>query len=545
MTKRDSYIKGATLLAGGMLIAKIIGAIYRIPLTNIIGAEGIGLYQLIFPVYALLITITGSGIPIIISRLIAERRIEGDYKGAKALFKVSLKFFMIIGLIAALILLIFSRALANIQANSNIAIGYQLIAPAILLSTGIAVYRGWFQGNMNMFPSAISQMTEQIIKLIIGLLFAQLLLPRGVNYAVWGAIISITLSELLTLIALMIHYKLKQRKPQVEYFPVDNIIEKRINSKDIIKELLQVMVPITLGGIMLPLVQFIDSLMIVNILKSIGNSGVDATKMYGILTGPVGSLINMPVVLTLAFAVTAIPVISSSRVKRDINSIRAKGAMSIKLTFAIGVPSSLALFALAEPLMSVLYGKLSSSEIQLAAGLMKVASLSIILLSIMQIYTALLQSIDRAYTPFINMAIGSVIKVALTIILIKQIGIYGAVVSTIIAYSVVAVLNIIAIVRWTGKNEKLTQNISTILFSGVIMSLSVVYLTKILTNNLIILTLGIIIGVIVYGLSLILMNTFTRDELKGMPLSRLFLWLTNTVRFWEKANDYSSRDGKE
>ena len=537
--KKDSYIHGAAFHAGGMLDAKIIGAIYRIPLSNIIGAEGIGIYQLVFPVYALLITMMGSGIPTTLSRLIAEKNTEGNLKGAKALFRNALLFFLIIGLSGALVLILISGLLGRIQNNSAVVTGYRLIAPAILMSTLIAAFRGWFQGNMNMKPSAISQITEQLVKLILGLLFAKIFIKYGLQYAVWGAIASITVSEIVALLIIFINFLVKHGRIS------EGRLSENISRKALFKELIAVMVPITLGGITLPLVQFIDSLLIVNLLKGAGNSILLSTKMYGMLSGPVGSLINMPVVLTLAFAVSVVPVVSRSRIERDINSIRAKSGISVKLTFVIGVPSALALFALAEPVMNVLYPKLSAYEIQLGAGLLKVSSISILLLSIMQIYTALLQAIDRAYTPFINMAIGGVVKIVLTVILIRYYGIYGAAISTIIAYISVALLNIAEMVKWTGRNQILFKNISTILLAGVIMCLSIILILSLIrAGSLVNLLIGTASGIFIYGIMLALLNIFTRDELKGMPMSAIFLKFRNTIRFWERANDNGSGDGK-
>lgn len=542
MSRRDSYIKGASTLAGGMLLAKVIGAIYRIPLTNIIGSMGIGVYQMIFPIYALLITLTGSGIPTTLSRLIAEERILGNEHKARAIFRQSCTIFLLIGLIFSLLLYLLAPVIADIQNNPYVETGYKLISPAIMLSTGIALFRGWFQGNMNMTPSAISQIVEQGVKLLLGLVFAYLLMPRGVKYAVWGAIVSISFSELIALIIIIINYYVSNKR-QKELIPY-----KRIeNDRSVYKSIFNIIIPITLGGLMFPLVQFIDSLMIVNILNNRGYDMSMSTKMYGLLAGPVGSLINMPVVLSLAFAISAIPVVSASRVKRDIEAIRNKSQMSVKMTFIICVPSSLAIYALADSVMSVLYPNLLPSEQALAAGLLKVASLSIILLAIMQIYTALLQAIDKSYTPFIIMSIGALLKIILTLLLVKYMGIYGAALSSILSYSFVALLNVIALLKWTGKYKILTKNISTILFSGVIMCIAILLVSYLLRAQPQWLTLiiGTLIGVIIYGIMLVYLRTFTEQELLNMPMSNTLLKATRLIRFWEQDNDKNNRNGNK
>lgn len=545
MAKRDTYIKGASLLAGGMLIAKVIGAVYRIPLTNIIGAEGIGIYQLVFPVYALLLTLTGSGIPATLSRLIAEKKIQGDVDGAKRLFKIASLLFLIIGIIISLVLFLLAVPLGILQSNTKVINAYRIIAPAILFSTLIATFRGWFQGNMKMSPSAISHIIEQSVKLIAGLTFAYFLMPKGVEYAVYGAILAVVLSEIVTFIVLMFMFLFKHfRKNKYDNILFNDVTFEKVNSKNFIKSLFAVMVPITLGSVMHPLLHFIDSILIINLLKNSGVSVIESTKQYGIFSGPVVSLVNLPVVMTLAFAIVAIPVVSSSRIKRNINEIRAKSAMSVKLTFAIGVPCALALYALSNPIMSLLYPRLTSDEIILSSGLLKVMSVSIILLVITQIYTALLQAIDRAYTPFFVMIFAAAVKIIVMIVLINKIGIYGAPISSIIAFTISALLNIFFMNKWIGKNDKLFKNISTILLSGVIMGLTVILIVYSDLGKLWTLILGIVVGILIYGLSIVLTNTFSREELEGMPMSKVLIKITNFIRFWEKkTNDNSNRLG--
>ena len=183
---------GAAVLAAGSMVAKFIGAFYRIPLTNILGAEGMGVYQLVFPVYALFITLSTAGIPTALSRIVAEHRARGESAGkylAAALFTLVALSVLAGGLITAL-----SHVFARWQGNPAAAGGYAVIAPAVFFAGLVAGFRGWFQGEMYMLPTALSGIVEQLVKLGVGVGLAAALAPRGQNAAVMGAIAGVTVS---------------------------------------------------------------------------------------------------------------------------------------------------------------------------------------------------------------------------------------------------------------------------------------------------------------------------------------------------------------
>ena len=194
-TRRPGRLAGgAAVLAAGSMAAKFIGAFYRIPLTNILGAEGMGVYQLVFPVYALFITLSTAGIPTALSRIVAEHRARGESAGkylAAALFTLVALSVLAGGLITAL-----SHVFARWQGNPAAAGGYAVIAPAVFFAGLVAGFRGWFQGEMYMLPTALSGIVEQLVKLGVGVGLAAALAPRGQNAAVMGAIAGVTVSEL-------------------------------------------------------------------------------------------------------------------------------------------------------------------------------------------------------------------------------------------------------------------------------------------------------------------------------------------------------------
>ena len=326
------------LLAASGMIAKILGAIYRIPLTNLLGAEGIGMYQLVFPVYALMLTISSGGIPTAISRLVSENKTIGDGDKVAKIMKSAFVLLFGLGAVSMLIMFLISAPLATLQNNYSIRYAYYVVAPAILIVAISAYFKGWFQGNMNMLPTAISQIAEQAFKMIFGLLFAYLLLPQGVINAVVGALIGLTLAEFLSMLIMALLFIANKGKA------IPKVSLDLDNTKNIVK----VSLPIMASGLIFPIVQFVDSLLIVNLLVGRGLARDVAVGQYGILSAPVNTLINMPIVITLAFAVAIVPIISSKRALRDAVSIKDKSALAVKMSFLIGAPCFVAILILAD-----------------------------------------------------------------------------------------------------------------------------------------------------------------------------------------------------
>ena len=178
MLKDKKIIGGAVALGIGAFATKLLGAIYRVPLTNLIGGFGLGLYQLVFPVYSVLLDFSGAGVPSALSKIISSVNEEQRKQRATEYLKTSLKIFSLFGLICSLLMLVFSFPLARLQGNESASVSYMTLAPAVILVSLISCYRGYFQGFMDMKPTAISQIIEQAVKLLFGLYHSLLLIYR-------------------------------------------------------------------------------------------------------------------------------------------------------------------------------------------------------------------------------------------------------------------------------------------------------------------------------------------------------------------------------
>ncbi|MDD4839417.1 MAG: polysaccharide biosynthesis protein [Clostridia bacterium] len=520
---KSKLMSGAVVLAVSSVVAKVLGALYRVPLTNILGAEGMGMYQLVFPIYALFLTMSTSGLPTALSRLVAEKKTRGES---------SKKFLVATGLllaafciVSALLVAGLSLYISKLQGNVDTRIGFLIIAPSILFVGGIAVFRGWFQGNFNMFPTAISNIVEQIVKLTVGLTLSIILAKYyGMIYAVYGALIGVTLSEVVAFLYLLFLYFFKERKSKTEELKP---------SREEFHALRKVAFPIALVAIMLPLSQFADSFLIVNLLKGQGLATEVSTAHYGLLSGPVASLVNLPIVIMLSLAIAIVPNVSAGRVNHDLQGILQKSALSIKLTYLIGIPSALFFLVFARPILSLLYPSISVAELNLSVVLLSISSVSIIFLSAMQVYTALLQALDRPSLPVRNLAIAVLVKVTFTVILTSRFGIVGTAASNVLMAFTAYLLNALSFRNYIGKDIKLVKNIGTILFSGVIMALAGYAVIALLENPYIALSLGMVVCILIYGVLTLIGNTIDDSEAVSLPFGGAILKMKKSLRFWE------------
>lgn len=518
--KKHGFIKGAGLLAAASLGVKIIGAFYRIPLTNILGAEGMGVYQLVFPVFSFLLSMSSGALPLAISMLVS----RGDEENNRLTLTSAFAALMLTGLIGTIALAALSPVIARIQGNEKAAWGFVAIAPSVLLVAGISVFRGWFQGYQNMTPSALSQLVEGVVKLTTGLLFAYLLLPLGLSAAVAGALAGTSLSELATLIMLYALYRKGNPKLQLK-IPIRE-------AKKRYKEILRITFPITLGGMILPLTQMADSFLVVNILSKSMPVEV-ATAGYGVWTGPVGSLLNLPVALALSLGVAVVPQMAKGLADRDWRAIKTKADTAIKIAFAIGVPFGALFFAAPEPIIRVLYPALTAEQIALGGKLLRISAINVVSLTLMQIFTSILQGLGETYRPVKHLAIGGAIKVVLDVILLLTVGLEGVAYSSMAAFAVTAVLNGISLTRLAGNSATLWKNSSAIALGGVIMG-SVIYLLRPTHPTGFVWAAVLTAGAVAYFVCLLTSDVFYREEWLALPLGKFWYHLNRRFSWRNK-----------
>lgn len=512
--KKKSFVAGALILTLASVIAKVIGAIFRIPLTHLLGTEGIGIYQLIFPIYALFLVISSSGIPVALSKIISKEYSKDNYKNIDIIFKCSLFLMFILGFAFTIIIIILSKTIASLQNNINIFICYIAIAPAILFATIISAYRGYFQGLEIMKFSAISQVIEQMFKLLFGLLFAYFLLRINLTMGVLGAVVGVSVSEILTTFYLLLCYKKKKIKS------IQNS-EEVITFKQAFKFIIKEATPITLNSIVSPIISVIDSLIIIKLLGKIGLSFNLSSSLYGLESGVVASLVGLPSIISVSLGVSLMPSLSSSFSLNKIDEVKFKSKLSIKLVWYFTLPCVLIFILMSKEICFFLYGNLQNNainQLEIASELLKVSSLSIIYVALNQITTTIMQAINKSYLPLIVLTSCSVLKIILTIILVQnaKFNIYGLALADVICFGLACFVNLLLIKKYLPIKFKFHEIVLVPLVSliGLVVVIEIFrYFFQAFLFNRLAIVLIILSAFVVYLLLVIFLKGFSNKEI--------------------------------
>lgn len=511
-----SFVKNAGILAVSVIIAKVLGAVYRIPLTGIIGAEGMGLYQFVYPVFALLLTLSSGAVPNAISITVSEKVASGDEDGAKEAFSVAMTVCVIVGLAGTVLITAIAYPISLLQ-SADAFIGYLAIAPAILIVTLISGFRGWFMGHNNLVPSSISQTTEGTVKLGVGLWLTTYLIKYGVKYAVAGALFGVVASEAVTLIIMAAAFFIKDKK---------FVRVKLRQEKDTLKRIGKLALPLIACGMILPVSQFIDSLLIVNLLKW-GNSATPIAE-YGLWSGVVTPLINLPVMVCITLGIAVTPQMVEGRQKRDVEYVLEKANTANKLTFLLGVPFVFFYFFMAQGIIGLLFPSLGAERTADAVTLLQISSLSVLGLSIFQIYSAMLQGLGRAVAPVKIMAMCMTVKLLLSVILVPITGIIGCAVAATVGYVGSGVWITVYFANFVSLDSEYAKNAGLITLCGVIMGV-LVFMCGSLQTSVAAFAAITAAAVVVYFLAILTLGVFSREELKSLPLSGLLLKINDKI----------------
>ncbi len=437
---KGEFIKGAAQIALGGFVAKLIGALYRIPLTNILGGRGMGLYQLVYPVYCLLLTVSATGIPSSIAKLTAERVERGE--SILPLFKKAMKIFLLMGGVGTLIMAISAPFLSRAQGSEEVLFGYYALAPSVFLVSAISVLRGVFQGKNEMFPTAASEIIEQLVKVAFGLYFAYRF-QENVAKAVVFLLLSVSLSELTTLLFMWLLYRRRRKKMRQK--EGDGVAANKI---------LRLTVPVTLGAMLLPLSGLLDSVLVPRLL---GAYAENAVTLYGLFSGGAVTIVNLPVSVCYGIAAASIPAVARAAASKGKGgSPRKRLFFALLITLFVSVPAALGLYLFAEPAVKIIFRSLSGEELSILVSLVKIVSVSAVSLSLTQTLSACLTAQGKPQYAALSMLLAVVVKTALYVWWLKtpKTSVYGLAYATNIAYLVAFLLDFLYNILVSRKRSK-------------------------------------------------------------------------------------------
>ena len=439
---KKGLIKGAVILSAAGIVCRLLGVLFRIPLSNIVGNYGIGLYQLVFPLYSLLLIVSSAGIPVALSKMIA--RVRDNQQQTKQLFVNALIALMVIGAVITGLFLILARFIALWQGKPEIWPLYVAIAPAVWFVCIISAYRGYFQGLNNMVPTAVSQIVEQAVKVVIGLGLSFWLIRYSVLWAVFGAILAVAVAELIAVVILAIVYAVHMNSllNHQDGQPVMQYSFWSLFSWTVIGQIFRIAAPIMIMSLAFPIVQLFDSFYIVNTLK---HNGVEqATELYGIATGAVHTLINLPSVVGVAIATVMLPMVSRAFRKGDMQVMRKRAWLAFGFIFVFGLFAAIGLSVLPKFILTLLYRRAFTNrpdELAIAVLLLRIECWSVVLIGLTQVIGSILQGVDHERVPMWALVGGGIAKMLFEIFALKPLGIIAVSISNLLCFAVALIVS--------------------------------------------------------------------------------------------------------
>lgn len=438
----DKFLRGAMILTLAGLMVKVIGSVNRILLSRLLGGEGIGLYQMAYPVYLLLLAVSAAGIPIAISITVAGFLAKKDYANVNKVFSVSLRLMAAVGLVLALLLVAVAGWLVDAGIIRDARAYYALVAltPAVFFGSILASFRGYFQGYQLMTPPAVSQIVEQLVRVVTMVVLAYVLLPQGLEYAAAGAAFGAVPGSLTGLVVLGCFYRYYRKRWML---PEDGSLtggQSVMRTGTLIKQLLLLALPVSCANVLVPVTSSIDVLLVPRRLVESGWSVVQATAMFGYLAGMAQPLLLMATIPTMSLATSLVPAVSEAVALRQHQVIKTKTATAMKLCCLWTLPASVGMAVLAWPISQLLYGT------QAAGMAIMHSAPAIWLLGLQQVTTGMLQGMGHTNLPMLNMLIGIAAKIISVYWLTNaQYGIAGAAWATNINFGLTALLNIVVL----------------------------------------------------------------------------------------------------
>ncbi|MFA6308568.1 MAG: polysaccharide biosynthesis protein [Clostridia bacterium] len=529
----QSVGKGFTVLAFAGIAVKIMSLLYIPFLLNIIGDYGNGIYAASYQVYVLIYALSNAGMPSAISKLVSELIAVGNRRDAIRTFKIARFMLIIFGIAMALFMFLFARTFANLLQFKESYLAILALSPTLLFTSISSSYRGYFQGQGNMTPTAISQVIEQIVNTIFTLVFASLLIRYGVVAACAGGTIGTSLGALSSAVFLVIFHK---RHNSVFENISQNISKiKRFAYGQLVKKILSYSVPITMSiGL-----QYTGNLIDLGITKSrllvAGISNVEATQMYSHLN-KYQQLLNAPLSIVVALAVTILPAIAAAVALKDKVLISSRINLAFRLSFMVTIPSAVGFSVLSGPIFKVLgYGS--------GSYLMMFGSFALVFLAIVQIQTSIQQASGKLFTVTLILMMGIIGKIITDYIAIsiREINISGAVIGSIIGYLISILLNN----YFMKKNLQTDINLLKLakkpiyssIFMGIIVfisyNLSYVILgmiNSLYARNAISAVIAIFMGIISYFFAMIKLRGISKEEIDSLPRAVLRIIPKRIVR---------------
>jgi len=574
--RTQGFIKGAMILTAAAVAVKLLGMLFKIPLQNILGAVGMSYFNSAYSIFTPIYALSVSGLPVAVSKLVSEQSARGNYRQVRKIRRVSLVLFLVFGLGGTMALFFGAGFFSGIIGNPGAALSVAIIAPSILFCCVVSSYRGYYQGLGNMTPTAVSQVVETAAKLICGIALSLFVLHRAMSeyaevgtvfgqfapttqqasllalpWAAAGAVLGVTVSTAVCAIFLFLRHTIKGdgiSKSNLSVAPTPS------SSGEIAGSLLKIALPVCLSAAFTHLTGLIDLATIMNrvgvavardplavvmsmypglLPESVDLAGIPS-YLYGVFAYTT-SLYHLPAAITVTLGVSALPSISARWSLGDRSRLAEQAASVIKLASLIAIPAGLGLFALSEPILTLLLPA-QLHDVQIAAPILRGMGIGAILLGITTPMASIFQAVGRADIPLKLITAGAIIKLSANWVLlaIPEVNIRAAPYGTILCYGFVLVAGSIALNRVVGRPVKITKNLIKPLFCGILCAIaantSYEMLSRIVDSRLSAL-LAIAFGAGVYSIFVLFMKIITKNEAMLLPNGKKVVKILEKLSF--------------
>ena len=545
--KKDGFIMQAGILAAASIICRMIGLLYRGPLTGIIGDEGNGYYSTAYNIYTIVLLVSSYSIPSAIAKVLAQRLALKEYRNAQRIFKCALVYVMVVGGAASLIL--FIGAPYFVMGNSIPVL--RVFAPTIFFYGLLGVLRGYFQAHRTMMQTSVSQILEQILNAAVSLGAAYVLMQTAVSaggdgstQAMYGAVGSavgtgagVVIALLFMAVIYMMNRKMIKRRAAYDR------TETQESYWDIFKLMMAVVTPFILSTCIYNLTTSLNQTIYLKMMVKYKEIDViAATTELGIFSSKAVTISNIPIALASAMSAAIVPTIASTYAQGSVKQTKKKVAYAIKVTMLISIPAAVGIGVLARPVMMVLFPQLESLE--LASRLLMGLSATVVLYGLSTLTNAALQGIGKVNTPVINATIAIVIQTAVlvSILYYTDWGVYGVMTATVLYSFFMCVLNNVFMKKYLGYKQEIDKTFARPVFSAVLMGAAAygiyegmgyvlaLFMESAYFMNLIAFATAALIGAMLYFVLVIKLKAVKESDLRGLPKGKMIIKVARKMK---------------
>lgn len=537
---KDNYIKQGSILAGASLLVRIIGMLYRFPMSNIIGEEGNGLYSVAFEIYDVMLIISSYSLPLAISKMISAKRVKKEHGNIMKMFRCSMIFALISGGMAAIILFLGAPFIESHLAGgkyTGLAIPLRFLAPTIFVVAVMGVLRGLFQGKGTMIPTAISQIIEQIVNAFVSIYAAYSLMKAhnlSLKLAGWGAaggtmgtLCGAVSGCMILLLVYMVYRPVLKRQAKRDRN------RKFDSSGSIYRLILITAIPIILSQTVYQISGIIDYSVLGAIQSSKGWDALAVKTATGLYSTKYRLLLSVPIAIATSMSSSILPSIVSSYAIDDKDGLNKKIATGIKFNLMVAFPCFAGLTVFGKQILMLLF---PSQDYITGGKLLMTGSIAIILYAVSNVTGAVLQGIDKMRLPVIHSAIGLVVHVAVVVILLKftPAGVFALVAGNVVFPLIVSVLNMVSIYRYTTYRQEIIKTFLVPFLSSVIMgavSFGAYHALYMLwPHNTILIIFSIFTAVAVYFVLYLRLKGASNEEIYEFPMGVRIVKLARKLR---------------